>query len=426
MQQGQKLVGVDTIGAAYQGISVAISSDGNTIMMGGPQDNNSAGAVWVFTRSGGVWTQQGPKLVGTGSLYGAGQGNSVAISSDGNTAIEGGVFDETFTGASWVFTRSGNVWTQQGPKLVGTGFIQYAYQGSSVAISSDGNTAVVGGAADNYGVGAAWIFARSSGVWAQQGSKLLGTGAVGPSNQGNSVAISPDGNTAFVGGPEDNGYEGGVWVYTRSGTVWAQQGPKLDGTGGSVLPAPSQGFSVAISSDGSTLIEGGPSDHDTGAVWVFKKSGGIWTQQGPKINGTGDVLNAHQGSSIAISSTGDTFIEGGPDYGLGLGAAWVFATPTAGIEPFSSGLQPGVTLSQNYPNPFNTTTKLKFQISKLSDTKVIVCDVIGREVSTLVNKPLDPGMYEVDFDGGNIPAGTYFYKLETDGSVEMKKMILIK
>ncbi len=425
-QQGPKLVGADTIGAAFQGISVAISSDGNTIMIGGPQDNNSAGAVWVFSRSGGVWTQHGTKLVGTGSQYGAGQGNSVAISSDGNTAIEGGVFDETFTGATWVFTRSGNVWTQQGPKLVGTGFLQSPYQGSSVAISSDGNTAIVGGIGDNFGVGAAWIFARSGGVWTQQGSKLLGTGAVGHSNQGNSVAISPDGNTVFVGGPEDNTYEGGVWVYTRSGSVWTQQGPKLDGTGGSELPTPHQGYSVAISSDGNTFIESGPYDHDTGAVWVFKQSGGIWTQQGTKVDGSGATGNARQGYSVAISSNGDTFIVGGPYDWLGSGAAWVFATPRAGIAPISSELQDGFRLSQNYPNPFNTGTKIRFQISKLSATKVIVYDIMGREVSTLINKQLEPGTYEVDFDGSNFAGGTYFYKLETDGSFEMKKMILIK
>jgi hypothetical protein len=82
--------------------------------------------------------------------------------------------------------------TQQGPKLVGTGAVRAASQGV-VALSADGNTAIVGGPGDNpdssgHGVGAAWVYTRSNGVWTQQGSKLVGTGAVGGAEQGYSVA----------------------------------------------------------------------------------------------------------------------------------------------------------------------------------------------------------------------------------------------
>ena len=168
--------------------------------MGGPDDNSDTGAAWVFTRSGGVWTQQGSKLVGTGAVGTAGQGLSVALSADGNTAIVGGAADNSDTGAAWVYTRSGGVWTQQGSKLVGTGAVGTAEQGVSVALSADGNTAIVGGPGDNSNTGAAWVYTRSGGVWTQQGSKLVGTGAVGPAEQGHSVALSADGNTAIVGG----------------------------------------------------------------------------------------------------------------------------------------------------------------------------------------------------------------------------------
>ena len=78
-----------------------------------------------------------------------------------------------------MYTRSGGVWTQQGQKLVGTGAVGGAEQGFSVAMSADGNTAIVGGIMTTHGVGAAWVFTRSNGVWSQQGSKLVGTGAVG-------------------------------------------------------------------------------------------------------------------------------------------------------------------------------------------------------------------------------------------------------
>jgi len=130
------------------------------------------------------------------------QGNSVALSSDGNTALVGGNLDNGITGAAWVYIRDGNgVWTQQGGKLVGTGAAGSARQGSSVALSSDGNTAIVGGKEDNGDAGAAWVYIRNgNGVWTQQGAKLVGSGAVGPARQGVSVALAGDGNTALVGG----------------------------------------------------------------------------------------------------------------------------------------------------------------------------------------------------------------------------------
>ena len=123
--------------------------------------------------------QQGPKLVGTGGVGTAEQGQSVAVSADGNTAVVGGEGDNGNRGAVWVFTRSGSVWSQQGTKLVGTGASGTALQGCSVALSGDGNTAVVGGQADNAGAGAAWVYTRSGGVWSQQGAKLFGSGGVG-------------------------------------------------------------------------------------------------------------------------------------------------------------------------------------------------------------------------------------------------------
>ena len=180
-------------------------------------------------------TQQGPKLVGTGAVGGAGQ-NSVAVSADGNTALVGGFLDDTNAGAVWVWTRSGGSWTQQGPKLVGTGAVGQPYQGYSVAVSADGNTALVGGFKDNLGVGAVWVWTRSGASWTQQGSKLVGTGAVGNANQGISVALSGDGNTALVGGLLDDTNAGAVWVWTRdTGGVWTQQGPNLIGDRKSVV-----------------------------------------------------------------------------------------------------------------------------------------------------------------------------------------------
>ena len=169
-QQGAKLAGTGASGVPQQGQSVALSADGNTAIVGGLGDSSGAGAAWVFTRSGGVWSQQGSKLVGTGASGAASQGQSVAVSADGNTAIVGGNGDNSYAGATWVWIRSNGLWTQQGGTLVGSGAISSPQQGWSVALSGDGNTAIVGGLGDDSYTGAAWVFTRSGGVWTQQGS----------------------------------------------------------------------------------------------------------------------------------------------------------------------------------------------------------------------------------------------------------------
>src|SRR5207253_1847815 len=91
--------------------------------------------------------------------------------------------------------------TQQA-KLFGSGAVGSAEQGASVALSGDGNIAIVGGHTDSGGAGAAWVFTRNGGTWTQQ-TKLIGSGAVGNANQGSSVALSAGGNTAILGGPND-------------------------------------------------------------------------------------------------------------------------------------------------------------------------------------------------------------------------------
>ena len=334
-QQGSKLVGAGISGSTwstYLGYAVSLSSDGNTALLSGYGDSNMVGSAWVFTRTGSLWSQQGPKLVGTGAFGGSTQGYSLALSGDGNTAIVGGPFDHNNVGASWVFTRTDTVWSQQGSKLVGTGTVGNAFQGCSVALSSDGNTAIVGGTLDSNSRGAAWVFTRSAGVWTQQGGKLVGTGASGTGiGQGSSVSLSADGNTAIVGGIGDGNYTGASWVFTRSGVVWRQQGNKLVGTGEVYgTYGGNQGSWVSLSGDGNTALVGGYGDNSSaGAAWVFKRSDSLWTQKGGKLVGTGAVGNAWQGYGLALSSDASTFIMGGDmDNGL-KGAAWVFIDASA-------------------------------------------------------------------------------------------------
>ncbi|WP_316186622.1 hypothetical protein [Bradyrhizobium sp. SZCCHNRI2014] len=353
-QQGPKLVPSAGNGYPNFGQSVALSADGNTAIVGAPNDDAGIGGAWVFTRTVGVWMQQGPKLVGSGAVgvssprgnRGASQGTSVALSADGNTAIIGGDFDHTSSqdfadGAAWVFTRTAGVWTQEGPKLVGSGAVGGAWQGVSVTLSADGNTAMVGGSNDTKSRGAVWVFARTAGIWKQQGPKLVGSGCVEGCALGRSVALSGDGNTAILSG---YGVKG-AWVFARKDGVWTQQGNKLRGTGevkesdrlSMSGDGSGQGFSVALSADGNTAAIGGPYDSWPGAVWIFTRTGDVWTQQGNKlvgsgrVDGSGDMGRATmQGSSVALSGDGNTAIVGGPDDDAYAGAAWVF-TRTEGV-----------------------------------------------------------------------------------------------
>jgi hypothetical protein len=325
--QGPKLVGADAVGAANQGYSVALSGDGNTALVGGPLDTMSssglsAGAAWVFTRSAGVWSQQA-KLVGADTVNLPAQGWSVSLSTDGNTAIVGGPNDGN-NGAAWIFTRSGVTWSQQA-KLVGKGAVGDALQGTSVSLSGDGNTALIGGPTDNLAtsgsVGAVWVFTRTGGIWSQQGPKLVGAGAVGDAFQGASVSLSGDGNTALVGGPGDNGI-GAAWVFARSGGVWGQQGAKL--VGKNARGAAGQGHSVSVSGDGNTALVGGFGNADgAGTAWIYTRSAGVWRQQGPKLVATGAAGLAALGYAVSLSAAGNTAVLGGPDDDQ-IGAAWVF------------------------------------------------------------------------------------------------------
>jgi hypothetical protein len=270
-QQGEKLVAGNETGAGMFGVSVALSTDGNTAIVGGDTDSSGTGAAWIFTRSHGVWSEQA-KLIGSGATGNAFQGISVALSSDGNTALVGGNGDNTDNGAAWVFVRNGTTWSQQGLKLLGSGNVGAAEQGYAVALSLDGNTALVGGFADNVDAGAVWIFSRSGVTWTQVGSKLVGTGAVGAARQGFSVALSGDASTAAIAGYEDNAFNGAVWVFTQSSGTWTQFGSKLLGSG-AVGPA-EQGSALALSTNGTTLLEGGAFDNaGAGAAWVFVAPG---------------------------------------------------------------------------------------------------------------------------------------------------------
>jgi FG-GAP repeat len=332
--QQAKLTGGGEEGEGQFGVSVSLSADGNTALVGAIADESEVakkeepmGAAWVFTRSGSTWTQQGPKLTPkAGEETVAGRfGKSVQLSADGNTALVGAPFDTSSTGAAWVFTRSGSTWTQQGSKLTGSETTSGSRFGTGVSLSADGNTALVGGEGEDTLAGAAWVYARSGSTWSQQGPKLTGGGEeMGEGRLGESVALSGDGNTALVGGYGDNGGIGAAWVYARSGSTWSQQGPKLTAAGGEEKGKGSFAFSVALSAEGDTALVGSPADETGGGAYVFTRSGSTWTQQGSRLQGSGMTSESEFGTAVALSENGETALVGGESDGGGVGAAWVF------------------------------------------------------------------------------------------------------
>ncbi|MCU0373321.1 MAG: T9SS type A sorting domain-containing protein [Ignavibacteria bacterium] len=107
----------------------------------------------------------------------------------------------------------------------------------------------------------------------------------------------------------------------------------------------------------------------------------------------------------------------------------ILKTITGGVTsifPVSSEIPSSFSLEQNYPNPFNNTSNLKFEIANLEDIKIVVYDIMGREVQTLVNEELQPGSYEVTFDGSGLNSGVYFYQMTAGNYKETKKMLLLK
>ncbi len=132
-----------------------------------------------------------------------------------------------------------------------------------------------------------------------------------------------------------------------------------------------------------------------------------------------------QAKSIAIDNSGNVYVTGFTSASSQDITTIKYSVNTA-IEPISNIIPDNFSLSQNYPNPFNPMTKIKFDIPKAFNTKLAVYDILGKEVAVLVNDNLKPGSYEVELNSADLPSGTYFYRLVTDGFTETKKMTLIK
>jgi hypothetical protein len=298
--------------------SVALSGDGNTALVGNPLAEGHRGGVLVFTRSGSTWSQQ-PVALTPAKVSPRGHfGRSVALSGDGSTAVVGGPGDSN-RGAVWVFSRTASSWSER-LKLTNSAGHGADRFGRSVAISQDAGTVLVGAPGNEHGNGAAWAFSLTSAT--EAGFKLLGAGEAGKGQFGLGVALSADGATALVGARSDEAGDGAAWVFARSGSSWAQQGPKL--TVGEAEAGSKVGYSAALSADGATVLLGAPHDkHSHGTAWIFRRTESTWTQA-EELLGGGELGTAWFGASAALSQDGRTALLGGIRDHARDGAAWVF------------------------------------------------------------------------------------------------------
>lgn len=202
-----------------QGGALAIDSPGTMLAVGGKSDDGNIGAVWIFEKSGNTWTQLGQKLVANdyteGSQLGVGQGISLAFSGDGTTLAVGGMNDANGMGAVWIWKKnSASAFQQMGGKLVGKGVTgSIAGQGASVDFNVWGNRLVVGGPYDNNKKGAFWTYIYTGSAWKQDGSKVI-LNSSSPSGFGRTVALSY--YTLVVASDATAEDIGGVWYFVSS------------------------------------------------------------------------------------------------------------------------------------------------------------------------------------------------------------------
>lgn len=106
---------------------------------------------------------------------------------------------------------------------------------------------------------------------------------------------------------------------------------------------------------------------------------------------------------------------------------WILKTINSVVVGIEDEMQPQTfSLEQNYPNPFNPVTKIKFTLASNEYTTLKVYDIIGKEITTLVNNQMEKGHYEINFDASNLPSGVYLYTLNAGGYKETRKMILMR
>ena len=310
------------------GSSVALAGDTAVIGAG------FGGAVYVFTRSGSVWTERA-KLTASDAAAAGSFGRSVALA--GDTAVIGaiGLGDAgAASGSAYVFSGSGSVWTEQA-KLTASDAAAADRFGWSVALAGD--TAVIGAIGDDGFRGSAYVFTRSGSIWTEQ-ARLTASDAAVADQFGRSVALA--GDTAVISTIQDDSFRGSAYVFTGSGSAWTEQA-KL--TASDAAAADQFGWSVAL--DGDTAVIGTIEDDDSrGSAYVFTRSGSVWMEQA-RLTASDAAVGDHFGSSVALD--GGTAVIGADQDDLS-GSAYVFSLL---FDSDGDGVSDDVDNCPTVPNP---------------------------------------------------------------------------
>lgn len=292
---------------------------------------------------------------------------------------------------------------------------------TAIAVNSSGNVVVTGTCALNnsYTANRSDYFTlkyNSSGIY--QWFKIYnGPGPTG-GNDDQPTSIAVDINNVYVTGVSkgsNSDWDYATVKYDYSGVQqWVK---RYNGTGnGNDMPA-----AIKLDSLGNSYITGNSIgsgtyedivtikyDYFGNQIWLVRYNGALNYPDG--------------GSSLALHSSGNLFVTGMGDGKM----VTIKYAQSIGIQNISSEVPSKYSLGQNYPNPFNPNTVISFQLPVVSCVTLIVYDAIGREITTLVNESLQPGIYEVNWDASRNPSGVYFYKLTTDGFTQTKRMTLVK
>jgi hypothetical protein len=227
----------------------------------------------------------------------------------------------------------------------------------------------------------------------------------------------------------------GVFVSTDNGANWTQATASTASimslaVSGTKVFGGTQGGGVVVSSDtGKSWTPAGLGTADIRALAV----------SGPKLfagTGTGVWLTTDNGSRWSQLNTGladsNVYSLGviGTNLFAGVGSGGVWKRPlselVAGVSAASRETPITFELLQNYPNPFNPTTVIRYQLPVASVVRLVVCDLLGREVAVLVDGKKEPGSYDVKFDGSRLSSGVYFYRLHAGDFMHTRKLTFLK